>query len=125
MRSPVEAWGDVGMAIRRTGYIGVPRFSDPLVAECVRAMGWRNLCIGDSPEASDRARFCELYQDKQRKQRLFDVSEPGRLLPASSDSSHAQLPANVRLLTREVGRDAPRQPDSGYRPSQHAMEIKD
>ena len=93
MRSAVEAWGDVVMAIRLTGYIGVPKFSDPLVADCVRAMGWRNLCIGDSPEASDRARFCELYQDKQRKQRVLDVSEPGRLLPVRSEGSRAELPA--------------------------------
>ena len=127
MRSPVDAWGDVGMAIRRVGYIGVPKFGDPLVAECVRAMGWRSLCIGDSPEASDRARFCELYQDKQRKQRVLDVSEPGRLLPASGQRAHARLPAQVRELTAKIGGGgipAPRQPDSGCRPSQHAREIK-
>jgi hypothetical protein len=100
MRSPVEAWGDVTMAIRRVGYIGVPEFEDPLVGDCVRALGWRTLCIGETPEGVDRARFCELYQDLQRKRRLADVSEPARLLPGREP---ARLPARVRELTTGIG----------------------
>jgi Loader and inhibitor of phage G40P len=103
MRSAVDAWGDVGMAIRQVGYIGVPRFADPIVADCVRAMGWRNLCLGDSPEAADRARFCEMYQHKQREQRVLDVTEPGRLLPAHTRPPEL-LPPRVRELMRGVGR---------------------
>lgn len=55
-RSGLEAWGDVMLAIRRVGHYGVPKFEDPLVAECVRIMGWRYLCIGDVPEGVDRSR---------------------------------------------------------------------
>ena len=101
IRSAVAAWGDVTMAVRRVGHYGCPKFEDPLVAECVRALGWRSLCLGDSGEAADRARFCELYSDLQRKQRQRDVSEPGRLLPAGRPPN--QLPSNVRELTRKVG----------------------
>jgi hypothetical protein len=101
-RSGVEAWGDVGQAIRRVGSYGMPKFEDPLVAECVRMMGWRNLCLGEAPEHTDRARFCELYQDLQRKQRLADVSEPGRLLPGHQEAR--QLPPNVRQLVQDVGK---------------------
>jgi hypothetical protein len=101
-RNGVDAWGDVGMAIRRVGSYGAPSFADPLVAECVRIMGWRNLCLGDSPEAADRARFCELYADLQRKQRVRDVSEPGRLLPAAS--RRPELAGDVQGLLRRIGR---------------------
>jgi len=80
-RNPVDAWGDVTMAIRRVGSYGTPTFKDPLVGDCVRIMGWRNLCLGDSSEMADRARFADLYADMQRKQRMNDLSEPGRLLP--------------------------------------------
>ena len=83
-RSAVDAWGDVGHAIRRVGYIGVPNFRDPIVDYCVRAMGWLNLCKGDSLEAADRARFCELYEHRQAEQRKWDVSEPSKLLPGAS-----------------------------------------
>lgn len=55
-----EAWGDVLSEIRRTGSYGVPRFVDARTAECVRLMGWRNLCLSEN-DAADRARFAELY----------------------------------------------------------------
>ena len=96
-RTGVEAWGDVMKAIRRFGYIELPTFDDPIVTECVRVMGWRNLCLNDVPESVDRARFSELYADLQKKQRARDVSEPGRLLPPAEPRS---LPGNVREITR-------------------------
>jgi hypothetical protein len=101
-RSAVDAWGDVGTAIRRVGSYGVPRFADSIVAECVRVMGWRNLCLGDSPEAANRARFCELYADLQRKQRARDVSEPERLLPPPGRVP--EFAGNVRSLLQKVAR---------------------
>lgn len=101
-RNGVDAWGDVGMAIRRVGSYGMPKFEDPIVAECVRIMGWRNLCLGDSPEAADRARFCELYADLQKKQRVRDVTEPGRLLAEGTRAP--ELAHNVRSLVADVGR---------------------
>lgn len=78
-RTGVDAWGDVVAAIRRVGSYGVPEFSDPLTARAVRALGWRNLCLGDSSEASDRARFCEVYEGFSQSERRLDVTESGRL----------------------------------------------
>jgi hypothetical protein len=101
-RNPIDAWGDVGMAIRRIGSYGSPKFEDPLVAECVRIMGWRNLCLGDSSEMADRARFAELYADMQRKQRVNLVSEPGKLLPEAR--VHELPPRNLVDLTEWIGR---------------------
>jgi hypothetical protein len=69
-----EAWGDVCDAIHKVGVYptlgmtpaedraGPPTFKDPLVGECVRIMGWRELCLGTN-DAADRARFIALYDD--------------------------------------------------------------
>lgn len=101
-RSAVDAWGDVTMAVRRVGYVASPKFEDPVVAECVRVMGWRNLCLADVPESVDRARFCELYADLQKKQRVRDVSEPGRLLPPTGERA---LVGKVGDLLRKIERE--------------------
>jgi hypothetical protein len=70
-----EAWGQVLHAIGRYGYYRVPgqdfTFADPVVARCVEAMGWRNLCSSEN-QVADRARFTELY-DKLAKQERVDV----------------------------------------------------
>lgn len=59
-----EAWGKVLSAIGRWGVYRVPGvdfvFQDPVVARCVAALGWQNLCNSEN-QASDRARFIELY----------------------------------------------------------------
>lgn len=115
-RTGVEAWGDVMKAIRRVGSYGLPEFDDPIVATCVRIMGWRNLCLDDVPMHTDRARFCELYEDQQRKQIESDVSEPARLLPAAVREPRAlegqkdnvrELPQGVASLVRNVGAAIP------------------
>lgn len=102
-RSGVDAWGDVGMAIRRIGSYGLPKFDDPIVAECVKALGWRHLCCGEASEAADRKNFCDMYNDLARRRRVLDVSEPGRLLPERSEQP-PELPDNVRKLVQGVGR---------------------
>lgn len=99
-RRGLQAWGDVAQAIRRVGYIGQPTFEDPLVAECVRLMGWMSLCKGDAPDGVDRAHFAKLYDELSERQRARDVSEPGRLMPGQEP---AQLPARVRELTEGFG----------------------
>jgi hypothetical protein len=101
-RSGLEAWADVKLAIRRTGYVDLPTFEDPIVAHCVRCLGWRELCLGETPEGVDRANFVRLYEEQQRRQRAYDVSEPGRLLPASTEPG--QLPPNVRQLTEGIAK---------------------
>jgi hypothetical protein len=59
-----EAWGVVRRLIGRYGYMRTPgadfEISDPLIARCVEAFGWRTLCDGGY-QAADRARFVDLY----------------------------------------------------------------
>lgn len=102
-RNALQAWGDVMQAIRRVGQYGLPKFKDPLVAECVKSLGWRYLCTADVPESVDRARFAELYNDLQRRERVATITAPGRLLPPKTEQA-PELPGNVRELVRKVGR---------------------
>jgi hypothetical protein len=70
-----EAWGEVRRAIMRVGHIRVPEFDDPLVAEAVKHMGWRELCVSEN-QVADRARFLQTYEQ------LSDRREQGdKLLP--------------------------------------------
>lgn len=92
-RLGAEAWGDVTAAIRRVGASQPPPpFPDPLVGQCVALMGWRNLCLG-SNDAADRARFIELYDGLQARQRVDLVV--GKALPAASS---ARLPEAAESL---------------------------
>lgn len=96
-RLGVEAYGDVVEATRRVGsYRPPPEFADPLVAECVKLLGWRNLCRGEN-EASDRARFIELYDGLSERQRTDAAA--GRTLPAPARGYTPTLPGTqVRRL---------------------------
>ncbi|HEU4727652.1 MAG TPA: replicative helicase loader/inhibitor [Kofleriaceae bacterium] len=78
-----DAWGDVLRAIGRYGYARTPgmdfQFADPVIAECVRAMNWRELCVSENQQA-DRARFIELYDKLAAQGRRKQLSES---LPAA------------------------------------------
>jgi hypothetical protein len=97
VRRGVEAYNDVIAEIRRVGSYGTPRFADPVTAECVKAMTWRGLCLGDN-EAADRARFCELYDAQATRQRVDIVA--GRQLP-SGPAKRALAPVAPRQLASE------------------------
>lgn len=92
-----EAYSDVLNAIRFVGSYGVPTFEDPCVGECVRLMGWRNLCRGEN-EAADRARFIELYDGLQDRARA-DVVVGCALPPARGIVA---LPAAMSSVPRLV-----------------------
>ncbi len=94
-RHPIDAWGDVVVALewaQRSGISTRPKFNDPIVDECVKALGWRDL----SNEAADRSRFADLYSHLQRAQRVIDLAEPGRLRPGASEAP--RLPPRVRAV---------------------------
>jgi hypothetical protein len=85
VRLGMEAWGDVVEAIRKHGVYpslmpGAPKleFADPIVAECVRVMGWRELCLSEN-DMADRSRFCDLYNGLAQRERVSEVT--GRQLP--------------------------------------------
>jgi hypothetical protein len=93
-----EAWGDVLSEIRRTGSYGVPRFVDARTAECVRLMGWRNLCFSES-DAADRARFAELYDGLTERAVRDGLAGSGLALPAPRGNPIRSL---IGAVTRQL-----------------------
>jgi hypothetical protein len=85
-RAGGEAWGDARQAMSDYGRGRSPgvdfEFRDPLVARCVAAMGWQDLCAGENAVA-DRARFIELYDDLVDRERVEGVTAtlPGASAP--------------------------------------------
>jgi hypothetical protein len=78
IRAGGEAWGEVITAIGRHGRNRLPgkdfQFGDPIVAECVAALKWRELCDSDN-QVADRARFVELYDQLAARHRRSQLSE--------------------------------------------------
>jgi len=56
----IEAWDSVQKAIRKHGYMQKPVFADATTAQVVAAMGWRELCMSETPEIT-RAQFRDMY----------------------------------------------------------------
>ena len=77
VRAGGEGWGEVIRAIGRYGFYRQPgkdfQFDDPIVARCVDALGWGNLCSSDNQQA-DRARFIELYDKLARGERTERIA---------------------------------------------------
>ena len=97
-----EAWGDVLRAVSRFGAYQTPEFSDTVVARCVVALGWRELCSSEN-QVSDRARFVELYDKlagEARKEQVIGA------LPGASrrELERSGEPTLVAKLLREVTR---------------------
>lgn len=81
-RPAMQAWGDVLAAVHKYGYYGTPQFPCPITAAAVSALGWREICLSEH-QASDRARFCEAYdQIARRAQSEAQIPERDRLSPA-------------------------------------------
>lgn len=77
-----DAWGDVLDAVHRFGVYRRPTFADSVVARAVAALGWTELCSSEH-QASDRARFVELYD----KLALY----------AAQEAALGELPGATRL----------------------------
>ena len=101
-----EAWGE---CVALVGKYGLPRYPgidfeipDPLVAQAIRAFGWRNLCTSENPYA-DRARFIELYdqlaesdrKDTQVSQGLVSTARAPALPAAARASALPEAPIDV------------------------------
>jgi hypothetical protein len=73
-----DAWGEVLRAIARHGRMRVPgqdfHFADPVTAQCVESLTWRELCDSEN-QAADRARFVELYDKLAAQNRRSQLSE--------------------------------------------------
>jgi hypothetical protein len=77
--SPEDAWAEVVEQMRRVGSYGSPSFSNPVVADAVRRIGWRSLCTSEDL-AADRAWFCRTYEVLRRRH----VAQPLALEPAGA-----------------------------------------
>lgn len=63
-----EAWAEVTQQICDAGIYRAPSFSCDTVQKAVRAIGWRQLCCSENPEA-DRAHFMRIYESMRSKHR--------------------------------------------------------
>ena len=65
-----RGWGEVVREISRTGYYGKPRISDPVAAEVVRRMGWKEICSAPADETGVlRGQFLKMYAMLQESRR--------------------------------------------------------
>ncbi len=90
VRAGGEAWGDILRAVSKYGIYRDPKFDDPVVAEVVDAMGWREICNSEN-QAADRARCIELYDRLAATRRRGVTRSPG-LAGGSSRSQRLGAP---------------------------------
>jgi hypothetical protein len=58
-----EAYAEMQRQILRVGYVGVPEWTNPALAETVKTLGgWRSVCMNEDPEGVARAQFRDVYQ---------------------------------------------------------------
>ena len=69
-----EAWEQVSELIQSVGPYRAPTYSCDVVKRAVRAIGWRQLCMGENPEA-DRAHFLRLYESMRGSERSRQENE--------------------------------------------------
>jgi hypothetical protein len=100
VRAGGEGWSDVLAAVSRYGYYREPAFGDPLVARCVTALGWKNLCTSENAIA-DRARFIELY-DRLAAQERREQQSP--VLAAATERRALRAGERVSELVAGVAR---------------------
>ena len=81
--SAAEAWEEVAGLIRSAGPYQAPAFSCETVKRAAQAIGWRQLCTGENPEA-DRAHFLKLYESL--RQRRLDARENATALQLAGAS---------------------------------------
>lgn len=93
-----DAWGDVLRAVSVFGYYRSPAFDDPLVEQCVHALGWRTICVSDETDPSTRARFIDLYD---RKAGTMRREQQAPILAAARDARITS--AGSRILTELAG----------------------
>lgn len=78
----LQAWALVRKAFSETKWGQSPKFDNPLIAEAVRCLGWRELCNSEN-QVADRKHFSTIY-DQLVARRESDE----RLLPASRELKH-------------------------------------
>ena len=95
---PYVAWELLQAEIQRIGHQGTPRFDQPALAEAVKRLGWRQLCLSDNP-ISERARFLDCYQ------RIVEREVQRALMPPAVQKLIARRAGTLALLTGEQNHD--------------------
>lgn len=63
-----RGWGEVVREISRTGYYGKPQIRDPVAAEVVRRMGWKEICASPADQTGVlRGQFLKMYAMLQER----------------------------------------------------------
>jgi hypothetical protein len=93
----VDGWDSVMKAIAGVGSYSVPKFKDPITAQVVKAMGWRELCTSENIEVT-RAQFRQMYESYQARGERVDKLLPHVL--AQVERNGGMLPMRKLL---EVG----------------------
>lgn len=98
----LKQWGEVLRAIGRVGaHRPAPTFADPITDQCVRSLGWAELCASENATA-DRARFIEAYNSiaatRQREAALSPQLRAGAAAP-----EHVALPDAIGDVMKRIG----------------------
>ena len=79
-----EAWEEVSRLIQYVGPYRAPQYSCDLVRRAARAIGWRQLCTGENPEA-DRAHFLKIYDALRVRHQAEQENEAVLALSGAAD----------------------------------------
>jgi hypothetical protein len=92
-RSGEEAYAIVLRAVRRFGFYGTPRFTDPHIQRAIGVWGsWSQVCLSPDDDAAGRARFIELYEQLARDSRA-NASSGVSLPPPPEEAETDEAPA--------------------------------
>jgi hypothetical protein len=88
---PEQAWRLVLEQVAEVHYDGTPYFADPVIAQVVAGVGWRDICMSEEPGVP-RGQFYKLYAAAVER-----------------DRHDALLPDSVRQLAAALSAERPRQ----------------
>lgn len=99
-----EAWGEVQRAIRAVGYMKTPSFSNPVVADAVRSLGWQDICTTPADDTGIlRAQFRRAYEAALGRQKQRELHQAVGVIPAKEpqikilEGSVKQLAAKMSM----------------------------
>ena len=106
-----EAWEEVSRLIQDVGPYRAPQYSCDTVKRAARSIGWRQLCMGENPEA-DRAHFLRLYESMRSRRREQSECEAAMKMAGIAAAVNTCLVASNSADNRLVD---PRPKQSGGR----------
>jgi hypothetical protein len=99
---PEEAWGIVRRAVGTVGSYRLPEFDCDEIQAAVRAIGWKEICLGEN-EAATRARFIDAMKGETARRMQAEATgryvPPDRQLPANTVPHSGRENPAVRVMT--------------------------